>query len=111
LPLRIGRAVAVPRVCGTRQGLLHGAMRLAECRQDDWGGRDMAVEPRPLLSATARPGLGVCLTFELRGRQRWDARARTAKMYRVPPTGPWWPAAGAPFERVVRPRGSVCWSE
>ena len=44
------------------------------------------------------------LTFELRGRQRWDARARLAKMYRVPLTGPAWPAVGAPFERGVRPQ-------
>jgi hypothetical protein len=42
------------------------------------------------------------LTFELSGRQRQDARARLAKMYCVPPTGPWWPAVGAPLERGVR---------
>ena len=46
------------------------------------------------------------LTFELSGRQRQDAGARLAKMYRVPPTGPWWPAVGAPLERGVRRR---CW--
>jgi hypothetical protein len=45
-----------------------------------------------------------CLTFELSGRQRQDARARLAKMYRVPPTGPWWPAVGAPLERGVSHR-------
>ena len=45
-----------------------------------------------------------CLTFELSGRQRQDASARTAKMYRVPPAGRWWPAAGAPLERGVRPQ-------
>ena len=44
------------------------------------------------------------LTFELSGRQRQDARARLAKMYSVPPTGPWWPAVGAPLERGVRPQ-------
>ena len=44
-----------------------------------------------------------CLTFELRGRQRWDARPGLAKMYRVPPGRAWWPAVGAPFERGVRP--------
>ena len=43
------------------------------------------------------------LTFELRGRQRQDARARAEKMYTVPRPGPWWPAVGAPFERGVRP--------
>ena len=44
------------------------------------------------------------LTFELSRHQRCDARARVAKMYRVPPTGPAWPAVGAQLERGVRPR-------
>ena len=44
------------------------------------------------------------LTFELSGRQRQDASARTVKMYRVPPDRAWWPAVGAPLERVVRRR-------
>ena len=43
-----------------------------------------------------------CLTFELSGRQRQDALARTEKMYRVPQAGPRWPAVGAPLERGVR---------
>jgi hypothetical protein len=43
------------------------------------------------------------LTFELSGRRRQDASARTVKMYRVPPAGRWWPAVGAPLERGVRP--------
>ena len=43
------------------------------------------------------------LTFEVSGRRRQDARARLATMYRVPPTGPWWPAGGAPLDRGVRP--------
>ena len=43
------------------------------------------------------------LTFELSGRQRQDARPGLAKMYRVPPTGPWWPAVGPRLERGVRP--------
>ena len=43
------------------------------------------------------------LTFELSGRQRQDARPGLAKMYRVPPDRAWWPAVGAPLERVVRP--------
>ena len=47
------------------------------------------------------------LTFELSGRQRQDASARTVKMYRVPPAGRWWPAVGAPLERRVRPRAAV----
>ena len=42
------------------------------------------------------------LTFELSWHRRWDARARLAKMYRVPPTWPWWPAGGAPVERIRR---------
>ena len=44
------------------------------------------------------------LTFELSGHLRQAARARAEKMYRVPQTGPWWPAVGAPLERMVRPR-------
>jgi hypothetical protein len=46
---------------------------------------------------------GLCgLTFELTGRQRWDARPGLARMYRVPPDRAWWPAVGAPVERGVR---------
>ena len=51
------------------------------------------------------------LTFEVTGRRRHDARARLAKMYRVPPTGPWWRAVGSPVDRRVRPlprRTSMC---
>ena len=44
------------------------------------------------------------LTFELSGRRRQDASARTVKMYRVPPSGRWWPAVGAPLSSNVRPR-------
>ena len=44
------------------------------------------------------------LTFELSWHRRWDARPGLAKMYRVPPDRAWWPAAGAPLERVVRPQ-------
>ena len=44
-----------------------------------------------------------CLTFELSGRRRQDARPGLAKMYRVPPDRAWWPAVGAPLERRVRP--------
>ncbi len=52
----------------------------------------------------ARQHLALCgLTFELRGQQRWGARPGLAKMYPVPPDRAWWPAAGAPFERGVRP--------
>ena len=43
------------------------------------------------------------LTFELSWSQRRDARARLAKMYRVPPTGPAWHAVGSQLERGVRP--------
>ena len=43
-----------------------------------------------------------CLTFELSGRQRQDARPGMAKMYSVPPDRAWWPAVGAPLERRVR---------
>ena len=64
-----------------------------------------AVQPTPTGADSARAVRGACLrclTFELRGRQRQDASARLAKMYRVPPAGRWWPAVGAPFERGVR---------
>ena len=44
------------------------------------------------------------LTFELRRHQRCDARARMAKMYRVPPAGPARHAVGARLERGVRRR-------
>jgi hypothetical protein len=48
-------------------------------------------------------GMSLCrLTFELSGRQRQGARARTEKMYTVPQAGPWRPAVGAPLEREVR---------
>ena len=43
------------------------------------------------------------LTFELTGARRQDALARLAKMYRVPPTGPRWPAVARPVARGVRP--------
>ena len=43
-----------------------------------------------------------CLTFELSRHQRCDARARMAKMYRVPPAGPARHAVGARLERGVR---------
>ena len=48
-----------------------------------------------------------CLTFELSGRRRQDARPRLAKMYCVPPDRAWWPAVGAPLERGVRQRAAV----
>jgi hypothetical protein len=42
------------------------------------------------------------LTFELSGRQRWDARP--AKwMIACAASRAWWPAVGAPLERGVRP--------
>ena len=44
------------------------------------------------------------LTFELRRHQRCDARARMAKMYRVPLAGRWWYAVGTPLSSYVRPR-------
>jgi hypothetical protein len=47
-----------------------------------------------------------CLTFELSGRQRQDARPGPVKMHRVPPARAWWPAVGAPLERGVRHRFS-----
>ena len=44
------------------------------------------------------------LTFELSWSQRYDAQARVAKMYSVPPPGPAWHAVGSQLERGVRPR-------
>jgi len=49
-----------------------------------------------------REGVLCGLTFELSWHRRWDARARLARMYRVPPTWPVWPAVGAQLERGVR---------
>ena len=43
-----------------------------------------------------------CLTFELSGHQRWDARPGLVKMYTVPPARAWRPAVGARLERGVR---------
>jgi len=55
--------------------------------------------------AEGLPELSLCgLTFELSWHQRWDARARLARMYKVPPTWPAWPAVGAQLERGVRQR-------
>lgn len=42
-----------------------------------------------------------CLTFELSGRQRQDARPGLAKMYCVLPDRAWWLAVGAPLEQGV----------
>ena len=47
------------------------------------------------------------LTFELSRHQRCDARARVAKMYRVPPAGPAWHAVGARLERGVRQHAAM----
>ena len=47
-----------------------------------------------------------CPTFEVTGPLRQDGLARLAKMYRVPPTGPSWPAVVGPVDRRVRPRHS-----
>ena len=44
------------------------------------------------------------LTFEVTGRRRQDAKPGPVKMYRVPPARAWWPAVGAPVDRVVRQR-------
>ena len=54
-----------------------------------------------------KPTAELCLcglTFELSGRRRQDARPGAVKMYRVPPARAWWPAVGAPLERMVRRR-------
>jgi hypothetical protein len=68
-----------------------------------------ALRPRPLANvllisaAKCTRRLLRGLTFELRGRQRQDARPGRRKMYTVPCGRAWWPAVGAPLERGVRP--------
>jgi hypothetical protein len=66
-------------------------------------GCSIHADRRTSCSPTDTAFLG-CLTFELSGRRRQDARARQQKMYTVPAGGPWWPAVGAPLERGVRPQ-------
>ena len=51
------------------------------------------------------------LTFEVTGPLRQDDLARLAKMYRVPPTGPSWPAVAGPVDRRVMRALSVTLSE
>jgi hypothetical protein len=68
--------------------------------------RGVAVEPRPLLSATSRPGLCVCLTFEVRRGPAVGRQARAGENVRVPPDRAWWPAVGPRLDRGVRPRSS-----
>ena len=70
---------------------------------------EVAAAPSSLLSANPRARRLCGLTFELRGRQRWDARPGLQKMYRVPASRAWWPAVGAPFERGVRPQWEDAW--
>ena len=41
-----------------------------------------------------------CLTFELSGSRRWDARPGLWKMRHATDRA-WWPAVGAPLERWV----------
>ena len=52
-----------------------------------------------------------CLTLELTGQLRQDSLARSEKMYRVPQTGPRWPAVAGPVERRVRQHCFVVGSE
>ncbi len=63
----------------------------------------LAAGPMALRMVEQKDCCSCCLTFELTGRRRWDARPGLAKMYRVPPDRAWWPAVGAPVERGVRP--------
>ena len=67
----------------------------------------MWVKARPFGRAVWTLAIAVmlrCLTFELSGRRRQDAKPGLAKMDRVPPDRAWWPAVGAPLERGVRRR-------
>ena len=74
--------------------------------------RQAKPPPAPLADCPHRPerprlcGNRVGLSFELSGRQRQGARPGPVKMYGVPPARAWWPAAGAPLERMVRPTRS-----
>ena len=78
--------------CGPK-GRVHASVSGARASSATTAGRSHEI-PMNLYSE--------CLTFELSGRRRQDARARAEKMYTVPRTGPWWPAVGAPLERGVR---------
>ena len=54
------------------------------------------------VSLTGCKGVFTRFNVELSGSQRRDARARAVKVPLAPQVGPWWPAVGAPLERVVR---------
>ena len=99
LPCPLGIAVrlgGVPNALDSRW-VMQPFQRQAAKREQRWA----------LRVSTLRRLCG--LTFELRGRQRQDARPRAVKMYTVPLPGAWWPAVGAPLERGVRPhRCQVC---
>ena len=96
---RCGIAKAACRHTGDRSPEPRGSKR-GWCRAD--------AKPRSCILDKRRSCLRG-LTFELSGRQRQDARPGLAKMYRVPPDRAWWPAVGAPLERVVRPRLHGWW--
>ena len=69
--------------------------------------RDMCDECRVTVFSRSTNGVCLCcLTFEVTGARRQDALAGLAKLYRLPPTGPWWLAVARPVDRVVRPRSS-----
>ena len=66
-------------------------------------GCSVHADRRTFCWSTARCPL-CCLTFEVTGRRRQDAKPGPVKMYRVPPAWAWGPAVGAPVDRGVRPR-------
>ena len=107
------RTSGLRRVVGGGAGAEHGT----DCLQNDNIRRSARVVVTVWVALVFKDDLGEksqhektggrfwrCLTFELSGRRRQDASARTEKMYRVPQAGRWWPAVGAPLERGVRPR-------
>ena len=103
-----GRLQAGPDQNPTLHGQLRSASRAAAAHR-----RACAALTNTMYSAVcaadtapvdfADAALLCALTFELRGRQRQDARPRTQTMCTAPAAWAWWPAVGAPFERGVRP--------
>ena len=99
------RPVLVLKQCAWR-AVLDGRRRGLAATED--ANRVRGQEPLSVVHFVRSIGELCGLTFELSGRQRQDARPGLAKMYRVPLDRAWWPAVGAPLERVVRPRRGHC---
>ena len=94
-------SVAALRVCASAKGLAWHPAPCIEGLQRGLNGEDVGAEPRPLLSATSRPGLCVCLTFEVRRDRRCGARPARPM---ICPTASraWCHAVGPRLDRGVR---------